>query len=271
MGISTTGTSGVSPAAADTAYVNVSGDTMTGPLVLPITQGSAGIIRQVATTTAQKTEIYNTSDSNTTPVNYERLNIGWNGSDGFINVQGGGTGANNRNLTLGVGGNPQWQVVGTTGSWIPIGGSNSLDLGASGTTVRTGYFGTSIQGGRTKTLTESAATGFVTITVANSEVACGRVSYTIIAKDATNTQAVSGELFFSAAATSDGVVTADAVSDQHVLNPRTSGTLTNTMTSTTAANSITLLANAVSSLTQTTLEIRYRVESLGGTFTVTGL
>lgn len=126
-------------------------------------------------------------------------------------------------------------------------------------------------GAGVKTLTESAATGFVSLSVATSEVTAGHVDYTIIAKDATNTQAVTGQLFFSAVANSSGVVTAAGLSDQHVQNPVSAGTLTNTMTQTTAANLLTLLANAVSSLTQTTLQIRYRVVLSSGTATVTAL
>jgi hypothetical protein len=121
-----------------------------------------------------------------------------------------------------------------------------------------------VTGGSVKTLTESSATAYVALNVPNSDGCAGKIVYTVFAKDATNTQIVSGELFFSAVANSTGTVTAATLSDQHNLNPVSSGTLTNTMTQTTAANTLTLNANAVSSLTQTTLEIRYRVESQGG-------
>jgi hypothetical protein len=124
-------------------------------------------------------------------------------------------------------------------------------------------------GAGSKTLTESVATGFVTISVASSEVTAGLIEYAVVAADATNTQAKSGQVFFSAAANSTGTVTAAALSDVNTLNPCTSGTLTNTMTQTTAANSITFLANAASSLTQTTLVVRYRVTLYSGTATVT--
>ena len=148
-----------------------------------------------------------------------------------------------------------------TGVGVPISGLKSTNAyGNSGET--------SVRGGATKTLTESSATAFVALTLANSETVAGRVVYTIIAKDATNTQGLSGELFFSAAADSSGTVTAATLSDQHNQNPCTSGTLTNTMDQTTGANTLTLRANAVSSLTQTTLEIRYRVELLAGTAAV---
>lgn len=138
-------------------------------------------------------------------------------------------------------------------------------------TATTGTLTPQIQATFSKTLTESAATGFVTIGVASSEVCTVRVEYTVVARDATNTQAKSGHVFQSAVANSSGTVTAATLSDADTLNPVSSGTLTNTMTSTTAANAFTLLANAASSLTQTLLEIRYRVYVMSGTCTVTPL
>lgn len=129
---------------------------------------------------------------------------------------------------------------------------------------------TTLQGGAVKTLTESAATEFVYVTIPSSGAVSGRVVYTVFAKDASNTQAKSGELFLSAVANSSGTVTAATLSDVNTQNPCSSGTLTNTMTQDVAtANTIKLSANAVSSLTQTTLEVRYRVELSGGTATVT--
>jgi hypothetical protein len=157
-----------------------------------------------------------------------------------------------------------------SGGILPV-TTNAADFGTSALQWRTLYLAASLQGGATKTLAETSATGFVTITVPSSGACSGKAVYTVFAADATNTQAVSGELHFSAVANSSGTVTAAAVSDQHTLNPVSSGTLTNTMTSTTAANSTTLLSNATSSLTQTTLEIRYRIELDAGACTVTGL
>lgn len=150
------------------------------------------------------------------------------------------------------------------------GATNTRDIGSTSLQLNDSFFSKSIQGSRTKTLVETSATGFVTIAVANSTAIAGRVVYSIRASDATDAQGLTGELFFSAVATSAGAVTA-AISDQHILNPVSTGTLTNTMTNTTAANLITLLANATSSLTQTTLRIDYRVELMGNTAAVTAL
>jgi hypothetical protein len=116
---------------------------------------------------------------------------------------------------------------------IPSSAGSTLDLGAAVSTqmFRHAYITTSIQGGAVKTLTETSATGFVTITVPNSGGCAGYVDYTVFAADATNTQLKSGQLYFSAAATNTGTVTAATISDVNTLNPVTSGTLTNTMTS----------------------------------------
>jgi hypothetical protein len=170
--------------------------------------------------------------------------------------------------TIAVAGSNKWLFSSTS---LGPTGNNAQDLGTTANQVKSAYIATSIQGSQTKTLTETSATGFVTITVPSSGGCAGYVDYTVFAADATNTQLKSGQLYFSAAATSGGTVTAATISDVNTLNPVTSGTLTNTMTSTTAANATTLLANATSSLTQTTLEIRYRVMLQGGTCTVTGL
>src|SRR5438132_438561 len=151
------------------------------------------------------------------------------------------------------------------------GATQSRDIGSVGLQLNDAFFSKSVQGSRTKTLTESSATNFVSIGVANSTAIAGKVVYTIRASDATDTQGLSGELFFSCVATAAGAVTCAALSDQHTLNPVSTGTLTNAMTNTTATNLVTLLANAVSSLTQTTLRIDYRVELQGNTASVTAL
>lgn len=190
----------------------------------------------------------------------------------YADADGSGTGffRSSANVTaVSSNGTSVW-LWGTTGNFLPT-TNNANDLGGSSNNVRDFFLAKSMQGGSTKTLTESAATGFVTVAVANSTGVAGRVAYTIRASDATNTQAVTGELFFSCVATAAGVVTCGSISDQHTQNPVSSGTLTNTMTNTTAANAVTLLANSVSSLTQTTLRIDYRVELFGTNGAVTGL
>lgn len=136
----------------------------------------------------------------------------------------------------------------------------TVELGRNTNTWRNLFVAASIQGGAAKTLVETSATAYVSVAVGNSTASAGRIIYTIRASDATDTQALSGEAFFSCVSTAAGAVTCAALSDQHILNPVSSGTLTNTTTQATAANLVTFSANATSSLTQTTLRIDYRVE-----------
>lgn len=266
---------GLKRALADSLYCALAGCTMSGAITFNGTKvqtGGANILNIGNGTNAQSLRVYNTDDG---AGNAEYGQVDWTTSSNVLTIGTVKTGTGTqRNMTLN-GNTINLQAAGST-RWILSSGDFSpstvgIDVGKTGAQIRTTYLALSLQGSTTKTLTETSATGFVTITVPNSGGCAGYVDYTVFAADATNTQLVSGQLFFSAAATNAGVVTAATISDQHNLNPVTSGTLTNTMTSTTAANATTLLANATSSLTQTTLEIRYRVMLQGGTCTVTGL
>jgi hypothetical protein len=276
-------TSGLSRALADSLYCALNGCTMTGALTssssgvifngTTVKAGGANILNIANGTNAQSLRVYNTDDG---AGNAEYGMFDWASASNILTIGTVKTGTgtqrsiviNGLQTTIAVAGSNKWLFSSTS---LGPTGNNAQDLGTTANQVKSAYIATSIQGSQTKTLTETSATGFVTITVPSSGGCAGYVDYTVFAADATNTQLVSGMLFFSAAATSGGTVTAAAVSDQHTLNPVTAGTLSNAMTSTTAANSITLLSNAASSLTQTTLEIRYRVMLQGGTCTVTGL
>jgi hypothetical protein len=277
---------GLSAALANALYCQLSGCTMTGALTssssgvifngTTVKTGGANILNIANGTNAQSLRVYNTDDG---AGNAEYGMLDWASQANVLHLDAvkTGTGAQ-RQISIN-GSAVNIQVAGTTRMAIsatgivPSSAGSTLDLGSTTSTqmFRHAYVTTSIQGGAVKTLTETSATGFVTVAIPNSGGCAGYVDYTVFAADATNTQLKSGQLYFSAAATSGGTVTAATISDVNTLNPVTSGTLSNTMTQTTGANLITLLANATSSLTQTTLEIRYRVMLQGGTCTVTGL
>lgn len=99
-------------------------------------------------TNAQTFNIYNTY---TDASNYERLFIGAAGNIFYLASNKAGTGTA-RDLWIGTGSTSaivlysnntgRWQIP-STGHLVPY-ASNTYDLGASGTTVRTGYFGTSV-------------------------------------------------------------------------------------------------------------------------------
>ena len=122
-------------------------------------------------------------------------------------------------------------------------------------------------GGALKTLTESAATSVVRIPVAALEGTGGKLTYRVKAADATDVQIREGEIKFAvvnkagtetctlsgASEAADGSVVAASV-----------GTLTYGITcDTTPANAVDIQFNAVSSLTQTTLNIQYFITLTG--------
>jgi len=116
-----------------------------------------------------------------------------------------------------------------------------------------------------KALTESSATTFLKITVPSGSSASGKIMYAIEANDASDFQVRSGFIPWNAVNKAGTITcsvgTVDAGTE---IATTSSGTLTNTFTCADAgSNVLNLLANAVSSLTQTTLQIRYREENLG--------
>lgn len=141
------------------------------------------------------------------------------------------------------------------------------------TTVQdtTQYWGEAVAygaGGATKTLTESSATAAVRIPVAALTGTGGRIEYTIYAADATDNAVRSGSIGFAVVAkgTTETCTLSGAseAADGSVLAASSASTLTYAITcDTTPANAVDIAFNAVSSLTQTTLQIRYKVRLYG--------
>jgi hypothetical protein len=124
-----------------------------------------------------------------------------------------------------------------------------------------------------KTLTESSATPFVLINLPASSAGQtgGVIYYTIEADDATDFTTRSGILPF-AVVNKAGVETCTlgtvSVATEAVASSSVA-TLTNTFTcDTSPVNGVFISANALSSLTQTRLDITYRVVKIGGTGTI---
>lgn len=124
--------------------------------------------------------------------------------------------------------------------------------GTTGTTADTTGTDRFLAAGQVVTLTESSATPILDYAVASGSVAGGTVWYTIRADDATDFQALRGQVQW-AAVNKGGTLTASIVAVGTETAAVSAGTLTNTPTITTGTNSITINLNAVSSLTQTTL------------------
>ena len=131
-------------------------------------------------------------------------------------------------------------------------------------------FAGGFKGSRQKDLTEGAATGFADISVASGETLAGECIYAVEASDGTDHQVRSGRLRF-VAVNKAGTVTAsiNEVGTQEIAV--SAGTLTVTSTVTAGANKITLESNATSSLVQTVLRVRYRVDVLSTTAAITPL
>ena len=109
----------------------------------------------------------------------------------------------------------------------------------------------------TKTLTESSATGIVDIAVASGSVASGELLYSIQANDATDFQNLRGRVVYSIV--NKGSVLTTSFTETADANAVSSGTLTCTATLVAGTNKITLSLNAVSSLTQTTLRVKWQM------------
>lgn len=138
----------------------------------------------------------------------------------------------------------------------------------AGTSTATGtvILNTSVQGTMTaKALTESSATAFVTATVATSSRLAGLIQYSVEANDASDFQVRGGVIPFTAVNKAGTITcTVGTVTTATEVVSVSSGTLTNTFTCADGTSGVlNLLANAASSLTQTTLQIRYRVETIG--------
>jgi hypothetical protein len=144
-----------------------------------------------------------------------------------------------------------------------VGVGSALAVGAGPSVGVTIIRSNSIDGAPVKTLTESAATEFVRVAVpqtAGSNFAGGKVIWTAYATDTTNHQSITGESKF-AAVNAGGTETCAAILDEQTATAASSGTLTCTITCVTGlTNLIGLAANCVSSLTQTTLSLSWRLD-----------
>jgi hypothetical protein len=156
------------------------------------------------------------------------------------------------------------------GASLSINGGQSTGTGVGGAIIKntslTSTTGSSansysvreyIYAGET-TLTESAATGFVTIALPASKYAGVHVFLTTHADDATDFQATTDMFTVSAVAKGTNISSNVATPTQSTIG--STGTLTTAITVTsTTNNTFTLNCNATSSLTQTTLKAKWQI------------
>lgn len=141
---------------------------------------------------------------------------------------------------------------------------DTTDVRALGTTTSQWnllYLSRATIGSKTKTLTESVDTGYIDIAVTAGQRISGEIIYEVFASDATDHQVLTGKVIY-AAVNKGGTVTASIGEASTPVSALSSGTLTATNTVLAGTDKITVRTNAVSSLTQSTLEVRYRVNSV---------
>jgi hypothetical protein len=160
------------------------------------------------------------------------------------------------------------QVADTTSDRaIPLQAEPTLFLvpsTAPETTQRLGiaYYGS--QGRAIKALTESAATSVLQVPVAASTGVGGTITFTAFAADATDQQTLTGVLQYAAVNKAGTETCATPTLTGTALNSVSTGTLTCTYAcDTSPANAVNIQFNCASSLTQTTLDLYYRVDALG--------
>lgn len=167
----------------------------------------------------------------------------------------------------------KWMMDGTTDAWRPY-TDDAHDIGTSSARVKNTYLSQSIQGATSVTLTAATDDPFVQIDVASGSFVGGYIEYTIHADDATDYQSRSGILPFSivnkGGTETVTIGTVDAATEVFAESAGAS-TLSNTFTTdnATGSNNVRIRANAVSSLTETTLAIKCRVVITSGTATIT--
>lgn len=216
-----------------------------------------------ATTTAAQQMVVGGSNTSTGPITSVYVGSGvtdstansvtWNGT--------GGSGSDNAGASV------TWVpgiATGTaaSGSWVvKTGVPRATGSTAQGTIVR------ELIRAKPTTLTESTATAVVTIPVATGKVIGGRLLYTVSATDGTDFQATSGEVLY-AAVDKGGTVTV-TITQSAETSAASAGTLTSTWTGVANGTNIDLKCNAVSSLTQTVLEVHGQIRNNGDDITGT--
>jgi hypothetical protein len=153
-----------------------------------------------------------------------------------------------------------FQIRGGQGTGTGIGGAITHDTSLTGTTGSSANSYSTrdyIYAGET-TLTESTATGFITIALPASKYIGVHVFVTTHADDGTDFQATSDTFHVSAVAKSTNITSNVSTNMQSTVG--STGTLTTAFTVTdNGTNTFTIKNNAVSSLTQTTLKAKWMI------------
>ena len=208
-------------------------------------------------TNAQAFNIYNTYTDGS---NYERGFLQWGTNNFYVGTTQAGTGVA-RNLVL----NPSSAIYFSPGASAvyPITDDAQI-LGGATLRFKDFYTARSIQGSKSKALTESSATSFTQVAVpqtAGANYAAGEVIYTVYATDGTDSQTLQGRVAFSAVNKAGTETCSIGVAYTEVLSVSTASTLTCTHTCVTGlTDAVQIASNCVSSLTQSTFTIESRLD-----------
>jgi hypothetical protein len=192
-------------------------------------------------------------DCNTADCGAEMAKLYWTNNIFTVGMTGGSA----RVLDLG----PGFAYTRITGSLYPHVTDNDA-LGSSALLWSALWTSRGLRGSKPLALVESSATTFVTVAAAQNDSISGDIVYKITAKDATNTQVISGRVRYTAVNESGTVAcTIEEIGTPTDNTP--TGTLTVSWTcAEDSADVVSFKANAVSSLTQTSLVISYRPDAL---------
>jgi hypothetical protein len=205
----------------------------------------------------------NTADCVT---NYEQGALFWSANVLKITTSKGGTGAVRsitidpaKSLTL-TGGTDG--VISVYGSLESAGAANLGRPSVAASHWLSASIDRAIYGSKSKALTESSETGFAEIPVAQESSILGEITYEIKAADAVPKQQVIGGRLRYSAVNETGTVACTVADVGTPIDNTPTGTLTVTWTcAEDNADKVMLKATAVSSLTQTTLNILYRFDT----------
>lgn len=231
---------------------------------LILARDAANTLAMRNSTAAQTFNIYNTY---TDASNYERGAIFWTANQFKIDTQAAGTGTTTRSLVLSSGNDVSFTP--TSGntyfySNAVLTPTDSRDIGNASILAKSLYLTRSIQGSKSKALTESSATSFTQVAVpqtAGANYAAGEVIYTVYATDGTDSQTLQGRVAFSAVNKAGTETCSIGVAYTEVLAVSTASTLTCTHTCVTGlTDAVQIASNCVSSLTQTTFTIESRLD-----------
>lgn len=201
-------------------------------------------------TNPQRFNIYNTyTDSG----NYERIALTWVGNIFYISPQAAGTGVTRSGILGGTWSSGQFNAQASDASYFGTASNFWANL----------YLSRSIQGSKSKGLTEGAATSVARVAVAQtaaSNYGGGSVGYTVYATDATDSQSLVGDVRFAMVNKAGTETCTIGEVGTPVLAVSAGGsTLTCTWTcATAAADTVDIQANCTSSLVQTTFTAETR-------------